>query len=215
MKFKLVFFDCDGVILIGEFPWHRLHRAGGIPRGQAQKWWDAHYAGKLSHKQWIKNIQQTYIKNKLNDSLFRKTLNHYKINPEIYPLLDYLRGRKIKTAIISSGIDEYVRPVASKLGFDFWRSNYTFSFGKDGRIKKINYVGPDEEVKIIQVKEICRKFKIKPTETLFVGDSINDLQAFKLTKHGLLYKTKKNDVYEKYAWKVIKNLIEIKDILEE
>ncbi|MCJ7786818.1 hypothetical protein MUP06_01200, partial [Patescibacteria group bacterium] len=94
MKFKLVFFDCDGVILIGTIPWYRLHRAGGVSIEQAREWWDAHYAGKLSHKQWIKNIQQTYIKNGMNRFLFKKSLARYEINPEIYPLIKYLKKRK-------------------------------------------------------------------------------------------------------------------------
>lgn len=215
MKFKLVFFDCDGVILIGKFPWYHLHRAGGVSIEQAKEWWDAHYAGKLIHQKWIKNIEEIYIKNGVDYPLFKETLSHYEINPEIYPLIKYFKQRKIKTAMISSGIDEYVKPVAEKLGFDLWRVNYNFAFEKNGKLKKISYIGIDNKVKTYQIKEICQKLKIKPTETLFVGDSINDLEAFKLTKHGVLYKTKWNDCYEKYAWKVIKNLIEIKDILEE
>lgn len=215
MKIKLVFFDCDGVILIGTIPWYRLHRAGGVSRKQARKWWDAYYAGKLSHEQWFKNIRETYTKNGMNRSLFKESLACYEINPEVYPLIGYLKQKKIKTAIISSGIDEYVKPVAEKLGIDLWRANYNFTFEKNGKLKKINYVGVDEKVKTYQIKEICQKLKIKPTETFFVGDSINDLEAFKLTRHGILYKTEKNDGYEKFAWKTIKNLGEIKDILEE
>ncbi len=215
MKFKIVFFDCDGVLLIGKIPWRRLHRIGGISSEQGRKWWNAHYSGKLKHQQWIKNIEEVYIKNGMNKTIFKETLNHHEINPEIYPLLDYLKKRKIKTAIISSGIDEYVKSVAQKLKFDFWRSNHSFSFNRKGELKKINYFGIDEKVKPYQIKEICQKLKIEPKETLFVGDSINDLEAFKLTGHGVLYKTKENDDYEKFAWKVIRDLREIKEILEE
>ncbi len=215
MEFKLVFFDCDGVILTGTIPWHHLHRVGGVSIEQAREWWDAYYTGKLSHEQWFRNIKETYIKNGMNRLLFKKSLACYEINPEIYLLIKYFKQRKIKTAIISSGIDEYVKPVAEKLGFDLWRANYNFTFKKNGKLKEINYLGVDEKVKTQQVKEICRKLKIKPTETIFVGDSINDLKAFGLTKHGVLYKTKWNDCYEKYAWRTIKNLGKIKAILEE
>jgi len=214
MKFKLVFFDCDGVILIGTIPWKRLHRAGGVSKDQDEKWFKEHYSGKLSYKQWVKIIEEIYIKNGMNRFLFKKALSHYEINPEIYPLLNYLKKRKIKTAIISSGIDEYVKPIARELGIDLWRTNYTFSFRKDGKLKKINYIDSDKKTKVIQIKEICQKFKIKPTETIFVGDSINDLEAFKLTKHGVLYRND-FDGYKKFAWKTIKNLGKIKELLED
>lgn len=126
MKFKFVFFDCDGVLLIEAIPWKRLHRAGGLSGEQDEKWFNDYYSGKISYKQWVKNVQQTYIKNGMNYSLFKKTLASHEINPEIYPLLDFLKKRKIEKAIISSGIDEYVKPVAKELGFDLWRTNYTF-----------------------------------------------------------------------------------------
>jgi HAD superfamily phosphoserine phosphatase-like hydrolase len=160
----------------------------------------------------MENIQQTYIKNGMSYSLFKETLAYHEINPQIYPLLKYLKKNKIKTAIISSGIDEYVNPVAKELGIDLCQTNYTFSFDRKGKLQKINYLSSDQESKVIQIKEICRQFGIKPTETLFVGDSINDLKAFKLTKHGILYKRGYNDRrYKKYAWKTIKNLEEIKN----
>ena len=38
--------------------------------------------------------------------------------------------------------------------------------------------------------------------------------AFKLTKHGVLYKSK-NKNHQKIAWKTIDNLMEIKDIIEQ
>jgi len=214
MKFKLVFFDCDGVLLIGRVPWQRLHRAVGLPDGLDEKWFQEYYSGKINSRQWIKNIENFYLKKGLTRFVFEKTLSQLDINPEAYSLVDYLKKRKIKTAIISSGIDYYVKKVAKKLGIDLWRTNYTFSFKKDGKLKQINYLDCDEKTKVIQTKEICRKFKIKPTETLFVGDSINDLEAFKLTKHGVLYKTE-DDSYKKFAWKTIKNLEEIKDFLED
>jgi len=210
MKFKFVFFDCDGVLLIDATPWERLHRAGGLSEEQDKKWFNEYYLGKISYKQWTKNIEEIYIKNDMNRSLFKKTLSSHEINPEVYSLIEFLKKRKIEIAIISSGIDEYVKSVAGKLGIKLWRTNYSFDFDKNGKLKKINYLDSDKESKIIQIKEICQKFNIKPAETLFIGDSINDLGAFKLTRHGVLYETGNNDCYKKFAWKTIKNLGEIK-----
>jgi len=212
MKFKLIFFDCDGVLTFSK-PWPRLHRVVGIPEKLEQKWFWDYFSGNLGFKQWIKNVEDFYIKKGLTRSLFEKTLKRYTINPEAPPLIKYLKGKKIKTAVVSSGIDYYVKPVAKKLGLDFWRTNYTLTFNKDEKFVGFNYLAPDEKAKVIQIEEICQKLKIKPTKTIFVGDSINDLEAFKFTRHGVLYRTE-DDSYEKVAWKTIKNLSEIKGLLE-
>lgn len=71
----------------------------------------------------------------------------------------------------------------------------------------------DQTAKVIQIREICPLLKVKPTETIFVGDSRNNLEAFKLTQHGILYKSKKEE-YKKKAWKMIKGLIDLKKIIE-
>lgn len=213
MKFKLVFFDCDGV-LHPDITWTRLHRAVGLPEELRVQWFNEYYSGKISHTQWLTNIENYYLKRNLTRSFFEKTLTGFEINPEAFPLIDYLREKKIKTAVISGGIDYYVKPIARELGFDFWRANYTFSFDKKGKFKRIDYRGDEEKMKIAGIKEICQRLKIKPTQTIFVGDSINDREAFKLTKHGVLYKTE-DDFLRKIAWKTIKNLSEIKDLLEK
>jgi len=212
MKSKLVFFDCDGVLVFGK-PWPRLHQVVGIPKKLEEKWFWGYYSGKLSFKQWVKNVEDVYIKKGLTRALFKKTLKQYTINPEAPPLIKYLKRKKIKTAVVSSGIDYYVKPVAEKLGLDFWRANYTFTFNKNEKFVRFNYLAPDEKAKVVQIKEICQKLKVRPTKTIFVGDSVNDLEAFKFTKHGVLYRTEV-DGYKKAAWKTIKNLSEIKNLLE-
>lgn len=208
---KLVFFDCDGVLAFGK-PWPRLNRVVGIPEELTIKWWQDYYSGKLGYKEWVKRVEDIYLKRGLTRPVFEKTLKQCTINPEAYPLVRYLKTKKIKTAVISSGIDAYVRPVAEKLGLDFWRANYTFTFNKKGEFVRFNYRAPDEKAKVIEIKEICQKLKIKPTQTIFVGDSVNDLEAFKFTQHGVLYQTE-NDGYKKVAWKTINNLLEVKDLL--
>lgn len=211
MKFKLVFFDCDGVLNSDE-SWVRLHRAVGIPEELDNRWFNEYFSGKISQARWIKNIESYYSQRGLTRSLFEKTLSGFKIDLEAHPLIDYLKERKIKTAVISSGIDFYVRPITQELGLNFWRANYTFDFDGKGKFKRINYRGDEEKVKTDDIREICQRLKIKPTQTIFVGNSLNDREAFKLTKHGVLYKTEDDDL-KKIAWKTIKNLSEIRGLL--
>lgn len=211
MEFKIAFFDCDGV-LTTEPIWPKLHRAVGLPDELDKKWYHEYYRGEISFDGWVKNISDFYRKKKLDIILFQKTLKQITVTDEAYEIFRYLKEKGIVTAIISSGIDYYVEKVAKKLKADYWRSNATFHFDRKGFFTHFDRLADDPTAKVIQVKEICSLLGVKPTETFFVGDSRNDLGAFKVTKHGVLYRGKKKE-YKKKAWKVIDNLTVLKDIL--
>ena len=212
MKIPIVFFDCDGV-LVTNFLWPNLHKAVGLSDELDKKWWDEYYSGIITNEQWVKNVADFYRKQKLNKILFEKTLSDIKFNEEAFEIFNYLKEQKILTAIISSGIDFYVKKVAKVLNPDYWRANATFHFDNNGLFTKWDYLTDDNQTKVIQINEICEELGIKPTDTIFVGDTDNDLEAFKLTRHGILYKGKNPD-HIKLAWKSIGNLMQIKDIIE-
>lgn len=210
MKFKVVFFDCDGVLTLDPL-WPKLHAAVGLPKKLDKKWFNNYYSGKIDFMTWVKNIEDFYRVKKLNKELFEKTLNQITMNEEALQITQHFKKRKIKIAIISSGIDYYVKKVADILKVDYWRSNASFHFDRKGTFTHMDCYIDDPSAKVIQVKEICSLLEIKPTETIFVGDSANDLAAFELTKHGVLYGNEKEEYKEK-AWKIIKNLNELKYI---
>lgn len=209
-KFKIIFFDCDGILTFGSL-YERLNKVAKVPEDLDKKWLDGYYQGKLSFALWLKYIDSYYQKN-LTYELFRKNLQRFSFNKEAIELIKYLKVIKIKTAIISSGVDYYVGKVAKKLGIDYWRSNSHLVF--DGnKFVRTGYTNEDPKAKVEQIKEICKILNVRPTDTMFVGDSANDILAFKLTKHGVLYRTN-NKEYEKYAWKKVKNLKEIIHFLD-
>ena len=213
MKPPIIFFDCDGV-LVSDPLWPKLHKTIGLNDDLDKKWWDEYYGGVITNEQWVKNVADFYRKKKLDKKLFEKVLSEIKFNPEAFEIFNYLKEQKILTAIISSGIDYYIKKVAKVLNPDYWRANATFHFDKKGLFTHWDYLTDDNRTKVIQVNEICEELKIKPTETIFVGDTDNDLEAFKLTKHGVLYKGK-NEKHIEFAWMTIDNLMEIKDIIEQ
>lgn len=209
---KIVFFDCDGVLIFG-IPWGQMELALGISEKTTAELWKSYYSGKISFKKWNDITEEFYREKKLTKSIYIDNMKKYSINPEARQIIKYLKSQKIKIAIISSGTDTYVKEVAKKLKVNYWRANYRFLFDKKGRFFRMEYGIEDPKAKVQEVKEICKKLKISPTESIFVGDSDNDIAAFKFTKHGVLYKSK-NENHKKLAWKTIENLLEIKDIIE-
>lgn len=214
MKFNAVFFDCDGVLMFGN-PFERLNLAVGISAEQDQAWFAEYYEGKLTYQQWTENLEACYRKANLTRARFQEIMEvkDYALNPEAVELLPYLHSENVETAIISSGIDYYVSRVAEILKIPQWRCNAVFYFDSRGNFERIENIAEDPQAKVIQVKELCQQMHLDPGQIIFVGDSANDLMAFELTHHGLLYRTE-NPEYESRAWKRINNLLEIKDIIQ-
>jgi HAD superfamily phosphoserine phosphatase-like hydrolase len=213
MKFEAVFFDCDGVLIFSN-PFVQLNTAVGISLQQDQEWVNEYYAGKITYQQWTENLESSYRKANLTREWFQKIIDakQLAVNQEAQELLPYLHINGVKTAIISSGIGHYVGKVAEILQIPQWRCNALFHFDAQGRFERIEYVADDPEAKVIQAKQLCQQYGVDPEQVIFVGDAANDLMAFELTKHGLLYRTE-NPEYESKAWKRITNLLEIKEIL--
>jgi len=211
MKPKIVFFDCDGVLITSN-TWTKILDLVNFPKDLEQKLWNNYYSGKIDFKSWI-NAQTVYFKKYFNKKLYiEEVINKIELNPEAIEIVAFLKSQNIPVAIISSGEYEYVKATAEKLDIKLFRVNTYYRFDEKGKFTKMDFLHDDPISKVIQVREICEQFKCLPEETLFIGDSNNDLKAFKLTKHGLLYKTKDEDCL-KFAWKIIENLNEIKNFI--
>lgn len=216
MKFKAIFFDCDGVLTAEG--WHKLDSLM-IPAKLDKKWKNEFNENRLTLENWVKNVTIIYRKKKLDRNLISRIYENIKINPEAPDLFAYLRKKKIKTAIISSGFKYYVEPVAVKLGADFWRANTSIIFDENDIFKKFeSLIDDDHLAKVLPMNNICKDLNISLEETMFVGDSFNDIDAFELTKHGVIYQMREFETdtkdLEKYAWKKIKHLSEIKKLID-
>lgn len=214
MKVKIVFFDCDGILLFGN-PWAKLANAVGLPAELDLKWYEQYYEGKLPFEKWNNNIEQYYKKGKLNRRKFEEIVDikNYTINEEAKSVIDYLKSQGIEAAIISSGTHQYVSKVAQYFGIKNWRANITMVFDKDDMFVRFKCLDEDPKAKVIEIKSICSELNISPEESLFVGDADNDMLAFEFTKRGVLYKTK-DSKFESTAFKRIDNLSEIIDIIK-
>jgi HAD superfamily phosphoserine phosphatase-like hydrolase len=213
MQFKLIFFDCDGV-LTHDNVWDKFHHSIGLPKELENKWFHDYYERKLTFKRWNENLEEFYREKHLNQNNVINLFNRLTTNPEAVTIINFLHSKNILTAIISSGVVDYVQKYANLLDIKLWRANCWLEYDNDGNFKHIRYLDEDPKAKVIHIKEICQKQGIDPTETMFVGDSLNDIKAFKLTKHGVLYKSN-NEQCIKYAWKRITNLAEIKDLINK
>lgn len=211
MKPKIVFFDCDGVLITSN-TWESLLKLAKFPKNENNRLWKQYYSGKLSFKNWIE-IQSVYLRKNLTRQKYQKEIvEKVKINQDAREIVTYLKKKNIPIAIVSSGEKNYVEEVADRLKIKIFKVNTYFRFNQKGEFVRMDFHSEDPIAKVDHVKEICQQFDCSPEETFFVGDSNNDLRAFELTKHGILYKTSDPDCV-KFAWKLIKDLNELKDFI--
>jgi HAD superfamily phosphoserine phosphatase-like hydrolase len=207
---KIVFFDCDGV-LINYNTWISILAVNKISVTENDLLYKSYYAGKIPYEKLIEIEIGLLRKNFTRQKYLKDIVAKIELNDGAKEIVDYFKNLNIPLAIISSGEETYVKKVAKTLAIENYRVNTYFKFDKNGRFTKMEYHAEDPVAKVNQVKEICKMYNCSPKETFFVGDSNNDLYAFDLTKHGILYKSKDPDCV-KHAWKTIEDLREIKNI---
>jgi len=79
-------------------------------------------------------------------------------------------------------------------------------------LQKINYRNNQGEIKVKQLKTLVRKLGIDIDQVVFIGDSENDIEVFKATKHGIAIHSSSEEL-KKVSWRTVDSLSEIKDIL--
>lgn len=208
---KFIFFDCDGVLTTGN-EWRMLHHAVGLPDETDYKWYDEFYQGIIDYHEWNRRIEKFYKENGFTKKILEQTFSKISLNPEAIEIIPKLQKLNRPIAVISGGIDYYVQKAVSLLNISLWRTNYSFEFDKNEIISKLKFRSSELRAKVLEIRDFCNQYKIKPTETIFIGDSDNDLEAFDETKHGILYKNKDPKIL-KHSWKQIDNLKEILNLL--
>ena len=211
-KIKLICFDIDGTLVDG-VSWLLLTEGLGCSQQKHLDIFHAAKAGKISFIEGERQLTKMYqesgnaTKQKFI-ALFSKT----KLRPEAKDLILYLKKKNYLIYLISGAIDIYVEAIARKIDADGFYANSSLEFDKKGILEKINYRDNQGKVKLEQLKDLITKLNINMEEAVFVGDSENDIEVFKTTKHGVAVHCFDENL-TKVAWKVVNSLDDIKNLL--
>ncbi len=209
---KLVCFDIDGTLVDGT-SWLILSEGLGWSSKEALDVFEQARKGEISFIEAERIFTTTYQKGgKANKPFIEEIFNSVEIKKEAKDLISYLKEKRYTIYLISGAIDIYVQSVTKKLGVDGFYANSTLEFDNKGALQKINYRDNQKEVKVEQLKTLVKKLGINIDQVVFVGDSENDIEVFKATKHGIAVHSS-NEELKKISWQVIDSLLEIKDIL--
>lgn len=209
-KIKVVAFDIDGTLTKG-LSWERFHALVGITPEQNRQWIQEVFSGTVTHEEQATRVFEKYHNAKVIKKdlmMIAKRIHCIKGAKELIKRL-----QKIYTVcLVSDAPDLYVKEVARMLNIRMYHVNYWFIFSKTGRLKKIKKNHHQGKSKRKFLELITKKHNILPEQIVFVGDSMNDLDAFLYTGRGILL-GEGNEELRRASWKQVHSLVEIGKIL--
>ncbi len=207
---KLVCFDLNKT-LIEENSWYNLNLAMGVTKEEDAKLLDLYEKGKISYLKAQKILEGIYKKRgrATKDNIYKSILK-YEFKKGARQIVKYLKEKGYEQVIISGSMDILAEDVSHKLGIPRYGVNNYFKFNENDYLDRVVVTGDEKVVKLRQLKNMCIDLKIKTSECACVGDGDNDIKIFLESKHGITFRGSK---IEKYAWKLIDDLTEIRSIL--
>jgi phosphoserine phosphatase len=139
-----------------------------------------------------------------------KIMSMYSYREGAREIVKYLKAKGYRAALVSGSIDMVVEKVAGELGIEMWRAHNKLKFDEKGRFVRIDCSGDDADFKLDAVAEFCRDLAINIQQVVCVGDGFNDRKIFEQSGRGVTFA---GSQVEKLAWKVVKKLGDLKEIL--
>lgn len=206
---KLICFDLNKT-LIEENTWYNLNLAMGMTPSEDAKLCKLYENRKITYNKWQKELEKIYIKSgKATKENILTEIYKYTYNNGAKEIVRYLKNKGYIVILISGSINLLVERVSKELSIKYYYSNNEFEFDKRGYLRRIICLGNDKTTKVIQLKNICKKLQLSLDDCICIGDGDNDTELFKKSK-GITFR---NSAIEKYAWKVINDLNDLKSIL--
>ncbi len=211
---KAVALDVDGT-LIDSSVWKALHALFGVTSEEDEHLNSMYMSGSLTFRGVTDEMAKYYLRKnpKPTKADIDAVLANFRFVPEAEEVVRAL-GERYYLALVSSGFSDYVFQIAEMLGIPHAYAFTAVAYSADGRFAGISYNEPGNELeaKVNALKKFGTKVGAKPEEIVFVGDSINDLAAFRHTGHGILVGDSTEELGSA-AWKRVDALPEVLAIL--
>ena len=210
-KIKLICFDVDGTLVDGN-SWMILTEGLGCSLLQHQNIFQKAKRGEISFDEGERRLVKMYRNSKkANRSYIEKIFKQIKLRPYAKHLISYLNKNYI-IYLISGAIDIYVQAIANKLDVNGFYANSKLEFDRNNILKKIHYQDKQGELKVKQLKDLLKSLKLTVEQTVFIGDSWNDVEVFKFIGKGIAVHCSDAEL-KKVTWKEVATLKQIQDIL--
>lgn len=187
---KLALFDLDGTLTKERSAWEYIHRCLGVWEGQAEKFQEAFWRGEISYPTFCQ--LDAAIWRGLEVGQIEKFLQNIPLQDGIDDFLEYLRSKRVKLGIISSGLSLLANYLKKKYGFDYAVANELEI--ADGRLTGKIRINVFYDRKKEWVEDAMRKFSVRGEEIMAIGDSHGDIDMLQMVGLPIAFNSSSNDL---------------------
>ncbi len=181
--FKLVVFDLDGTLTRERSIWEYIHKELGKWYGFAEDYQKQFLAGRISYQRFCELDAEVWKGMRVEE--VAKIAQRVAFYAGADELIQYIKSKGLKTALVSSGLSVLSNWVHRKYGFDYSVSN-DLLHDQGILTGKVNIqVHFDQKAK--WVRRILETFRIRADEMIAIGDSPGDLEMFQLARFSVAF----------------------------
>ena len=180
---KLVAFDMDGTLLLGTPSWEMLHEHFGTLESARQAHLD-YSSHKITYPEFMRRDLAAWPR-PLRRSELIEVLGTYRMRPEAPAVVDDLKVLGYDVAVVSSGLDLLVKPVAKRLGITHFLAN-KLGFDSAGVFNGRIYPLVDPLKKDVAFIGLAERLGVRLGDSVCVGDSSYDASFIRAGGRGFV-----------------------------
>jgi len=192
--FKLVIFDLDGTLTQERSIWEYIHKRLGKWYGFAEEYQKQFLTGEISYERFCELDAEVWKGMRVEELL--EIVKAVPFHPGVDELINYLKQKRLKLSMVSSGLSLLSDWVYERYGFDWSISNDLLHENGilTGKVKIQVYYDKKAE----WVRRIFKQFGVKPKEVIAIGDSLGDMDMFQMVGFSIAFNSSCPDL-EKIA----------------
>jgi len=190
MKYKLIIFDVDGTITKHISSWRYIHEKLGLWDALAKKYQEQFLAGKINYKRFCE-LDAAHWKGMSLDRI-KKAFKGIEYSKNAKIVLARFKDQGFKLAAVSTGLQFITDRIRDELKFDHVIGNRLNVY--KGRLTGGVRVNIRHGAKGTAVRDILKRFAIKPAETIAVGDSDGDLPMMKIAGYSIAFNSSSKEL---------------------
>lgn len=188
--FKLVIFDLDGTLTQERSVWEYIHKQLGKWYGFAEEYQKKFLIGEISYERFCELDAEVWKGMGVEEVL--EIVKTVPFHPGVDELIHYLKKRRLKLSMVSSGLSLLSDWVHQKYGFDYSVSNDLLH--EDGILTGKVRIQVYYDQKAEWVKKILKQFGMRPEEVIAIGDSKGDIDMFQRVGFSIAFNSSCRDL---------------------
>lgn len=189
-NFQAVIFDLDGTLTQERSIWEYIHKQLGKWYGFAEEYQKKFLSGEISYERFCELDAQVWKGMRIEKLL--EIVKTVPFHPGVDELIEYLKNKGLKLAMVSSGLSILSNWVHERYGFDYSISNDLLH--EDSILTGNVSINVYYDKKGEWVEKILRKFSVKPENAIAIGDSHGDIDMFKMVGFSIAFNSYCNDL---------------------